>query len=69
MVRKIKVLFDARADCLEVRFSDAAGYEQQTAHEALLQRVDARGEVIGFKVVGVSGLDRDHPLEAELGAL
>ncbi len=66
MLRKITVRFDAQADLLEVRFSDAAGYEQQTSHHSVLQRVDACGEVIGFKITGVSRLDGDRPLEAEL---
>ena len=43
MAEKIKVWFDAKADFLEVRFSDAAGYEKETAHDAVMERVDAQG--------------------------
>ena len=39
MADKMKVWFDAEADFLEVRFSDAAGYEKETAHDAVMQRV------------------------------
>ena len=66
MRKKIKVLFDADADSLEVRFSDAAGYEKQSAHEAVLERVDASGEVIGFRIVDVSRFGKGAPLVAEL---
>ena len=68
MADKIKVWFDAEADFLEVRFSDAAGYEKETKHDAVMERVDAQGHVIGFSVMGVSKLKKGKPLEADLVA-
>jgi uncharacterized protein YuzE len=68
MADKIKVWFDAEADFLEVRFSDAAGYEKATANDAVMERVDAAGQVIGFSVLGVSKFKKDNPLEADLVA-
>jgi hypothetical protein len=68
MADKIKVWFDAKADFLEVRFSDAAGYEKETKHDAVMERVDARGHVIGFSVMGVSRFKKGKPLEADLAA-
>jgi len=47
MADKIKVWFDAEADYLEVRFSDAAGYAKETAHDAVMERVDAAGQAPG----------------------
>ena len=41
MADKIKVWFDADADFLEVRFSDAAGYEKETSHHAKVPPLDA----------------------------
>ena len=66
MADKIRVWFDAEADFLEVRFSDAAGYEKETQHDAVMERVDAQGRVIGFSVMGVSKFKKDKPLEADL---
>ncbi|MDA1050935.1 MAG: DUF2283 domain-containing protein [Planctomycetota bacterium] len=66
MADRIKVWFDAEADFLEVRFSDAAGYEKETAHDAVMERVDAQGHVIGFSILGVSRFKKDKPLEADL---
>jgi hypothetical protein len=66
MADKIKVWFDAEADFLEVRFSDAAGYEKETKHDAVVERVDAQGHVIGFSVLGVSKFRKGTPLEADL---
>jgi len=66
MADKVKVWFDAEADFLEVRFSDAAGYEKETNHDAVMERVDAGGKVIGFSVLGVSRFKKSKPLEADL---
>ena len=66
MADKVKVWFDAEADFLEVRFSDAAGYEKATKHDAVMERVDQQGRVIGFSVMGVSRFKKDKPLEADL---
>jgi len=68
MAEKVKVWFDAEGDYLEVRLSDAAGYERETAHDAVMERVDEQGRVIGFSILGVSRLTREKPLEAELTA-
>jgi ribosomal protein S11 len=68
MVDKIKLWFDAEADFLEVRFSDAAGYEKETPNDAVMERLDAQGNVIGFSILGVSRFRKEKPLEAELPA-
>jgi uncharacterized protein YuzE len=66
MAEKVKVWFDAEADYLEVSFSDAAGYEKETKHDAVMQRVDQEGHLIGFSILGVSRFKKDKPLEADL---
>jgi ribosomal protein S11 len=66
MADKGRVWFDAEADYLEVRFSDAAGYMKETENDALMERVDAQGRVIDFSVMGVSRFKKDKPLEADL---
>ena len=66
MAEKLKVWFDAEADFLEVRFSDAAGYEKETSHDALTERVDEQGHVIGFSIMGVSQFRKEKPLDTEL---
>lgn len=66
MADKVKVWFDAEADFLEVRFSDAAGYEKETANDAVMERVDNKGNVIGFSILGVSRFKKSQPLVADL---
>jgi hypothetical protein len=66
MADKLKVWFDAEADFLEVRFSEALGYEKETNNDAVMERVDAEGRVIGFSIMGVSQFKKGKPLEADL---
>ena len=68
MADKVKLWFDAEADYLEVTFSDAPGFMRETKSDALMQRVDEHGRLIGFSILGVSKFQKDHPLEAELVA-
>ena len=69
MADKVKVWFDAEADFLEVRFSDDAGYDKETKHDAVMERVDAHGHIIGFSIMGVSKFKKDKPLETDLVAV
>lgn len=64
----MKVWFDVEGDYLEVTFSDAPGHMRETKSDAVMQRVDEQGRVIGFSVLGVSKFQKDYPLEAELAA-
>ena len=66
MADKVKVWFDAEGDFLEVRFSEAAGYMKETNHDAVMERVDDNGSVIGFSIMQVSRLAKQKPLEADL---
>lgn len=68
MADKLKVWFDGEADFLEVRFSKAAGYEKETNHDAVMERMDAEGHVIGFSIMGVSRFRKESPLEADLAS-
>jgi uncharacterized protein YuzE len=68
MADKLKVWFDAEADFLEVRFSEAPGYEKETNNDAVMERVDAEGRVIGFSITGVSQFKKGKPLEADLAS-
>ena len=63
MAEKVKVWFDPEADYLEVQFREAPGFMRPTAHDAVMERVDEAGHVLG-----VSRFRKDHPLEAELVA-
>lgn len=66
MADKVKIWFDPEGDFLEVQFRDAPGYMRETAHDAVMERVDKQGNVLGFTILGVSRFRKDQPLEAEL---
>ena len=66
MADKVKVWFDKEGDFLEVTFTERAGYMRETAHDAVMERVDERGNLIGFSILQVSRLATGKPLEAEL---
>lgn len=66
MAQRVKVWFDPEADFLEVTFSDAPGYMRETESDAVMKRVDAAGNLLGFSILGVSQLSQSKPLIAEL---
>jgi uncharacterized protein YuzE len=66
MAQQVKVWFDAEGDFLEVRFSDKAGFMRETKNDAVMERVDEDGNIIGFSIMQVSRLARQKPLVAEL---
>ncbi|MBC8243349.1 MAG: DUF2283 domain-containing protein [Verrucomicrobia bacterium] len=66
MADKVKVWFDAEGDFLEVRFTDDAGYMKETGNEAVMERLDEQGRVIGFSILQVSALAKQKPLVADL---
>lgn len=66
MAQQIKVWYDPEGDFLEVLFSDKAGYMKETNNEAVMERVDEQGNVLGFTVMGISRLSKEKPLVADL---
>jgi uncharacterized protein YuzE len=66
MAQQVKVWFDAEADFLEVRFSEKAGFMRETNNDAVMERVDGQGNVLGFSIMQVSRLSKEAPLVAEL---
>jgi Protein of unknown function (DUF2283) len=59
---KVKLWFDPEGDYLEVTFSDAPGYARETQSDAITQRVDEQGRLIGVSVLGVSKFQKGHPV-------
>ena len=66
MAQRVKVWFDPEADFLEVIFSKAPGYMRETENDAIMERVDAEGTLLGFSILAVSQLAKSKPLIAEL---
>ncbi|NJR51832.1 MAG: DUF2283 domain-containing protein [Leptolyngbyaceae cyanobacterium CSU_1_3] len=66
MAERVKIWFDPEADFLEVIFSEAPGYMRETENDAVMERVDIEGNLLGFSILAVSQLAKSRPLIAEL---
>jgi len=66
MAQHVKISYDAEGDFLEVLFSDRAGFMRKTSNDAVMERVDEEGNILGFTVMQVSRLAKDKPLVADL---
>ncbi len=68
MAQTVRIWLDPEGDFLEVQFSDRPGYMRETTHDAVMERVDDDGNVLGFSILNVSHLAREQPVVAELSA-
>lgn len=66
MAKPLRVWYDPEGDFLEVTFEDKPGYMRETDNDAIMERVDAQNNVIGFSILRVSQLSKDQPLTAQL---
>jgi uncharacterized protein YuzE len=66
MGKEIKVWYDKEGDYLEVLFERKAGYFKETENDAVMEKVDNEGNVIGFSILKISALKGEIPLSIEL---
>lgn len=65
MGKKIKIWYDKEGDYLEVLFERKAGYFRETENDAVMEKVDEKGNIIGFSILKVSAL-KEKPLSIDL---
>ncbi len=53
MAKEVTIWYDLEGDYLEIIFERKAGYFKETDHEAIMQKVDSAGNVLGFSVLGL----------------
>lgn len=66
MAQTVKIWYDKEGDFLEVLFSDRPDYMRETASDALMERVDKDGNLLGFAIMNVTQLATETPITAEL---
>jgi uncharacterized protein YuzE len=66
MGQKIRLWYDKEGDYLEVLFDRKAGYFRETENDAVMEKVDTEGNVIGFSILKVSALKARKPLSVSL---
>lgn len=68
MAKKVKIWYDVEADYLEVIFEKKTGYFKETSNDAVMKKVDAAGNIIGFSILKVSALRGQKPLAMTLAS-
>lgn len=61
----IKLWYDKEGDFLEVSFEKKVGFFRQTKNDAVMEKIDDKGNVLGFSVMNVSKLAK-KPLQVSL---
>ena len=66
MGKEIKIWYDKEGDYFEVLFERKAGYFRETENDAVMEKVDEKGNIIGFSILKVSALKEQKPLSISL---
>lgn len=66
MRRELKVWYDREADYLEVLFDQREGYFRETGDDAVMEKVDSQGNIIGFSILRLSTISQRQPLSVSL---
>jgi len=66
MGEEIRVWYDQEGDYLEVIFDRKKGFFRETEIDAVMEKVDEDGNVLGFSILKVSALKGQQPLSVAL---
>jgi uncharacterized protein YuzE len=66
MAKRIRIWYDPEGDYLEVLFERKSGYFRETKNDAVMEKVDTEGKVIGFSILKVSALKEKRPISVSL---
>jgi hypothetical protein len=66
MGEEVTIWYDREADYLEVLFDRKAGYFRETPNDAVMEKVDSEGNLLGFSILKVSALKGEQPLSIRL---
>jgi len=66
MGKEIKMWYDSEGDYLEVIFERKAGYFRETRNDAVMEKVDEEGNILGFSILKLSALKEREPISVSL---
>jgi uncharacterized protein YuzE len=66
MGEEVTIWYDKEGDYLEVLFDRKAGYFKETDNDAVMEKVDSQGNIIGFSILKVSASSGERPLSISL---
>ncbi len=69
MEKEVRIWYDKEGDYLEVIFDRKPGYFRETENDAVMEKVDDEGNIIGFSILKVSALEEQKPLSISLKTL
>ncbi|MCS7163900.1 MAG: DUF2283 domain-containing protein [Thermodesulfovibrio sp.] len=67
MAKEIVVWYDKEGDYIEILFERKKGYFRETENDAIMEKVDEEGNLLGFSILKVSAL-KEKPLSFILKA-
>jgi uncharacterized protein YuzE len=66
MGEELKIWYDQEGDFLEIIFERKKGYFRETDNDAVMEKVDENGKILGISILGVSTLKGQQPLSVSL---
>ena len=66
MGKEVKIWYDEEGDFLEVIFERKVGYFRETENDAIMEKVDDEGNIVGFSILKVSALKGQKPISVTL---
>ncbi len=61
----VNIWYDPEGDYLEVISEEREGYFKETENDRVMEKVDTKGKVLGFSILGVSSM-KGEPLKVAL---
>jgi uncharacterized protein YuzE len=65
MGKKVRIWYDEEGDYFEVLFEKKAGYFRETKNDAVMEKVDEDGNIIGFSILRMSAL-KERPISIDI---
>lgn len=66
MDKEINIWYDEEGDFLEVTFEKKEGYYKETENDAVMEKIDKDGNILGFSILKVSAIKGHNPLSVSL---
>jgi uncharacterized protein YuzE len=66
MGEEVKIWYDKEGDYLEVLFDQKLGHFRETDNDAVMEKIDSQGNIVGFSILKVSALSAQNPLSISL---
>lgn len=63
---EIKIWYDQEGDFLEVIFKRKKGFFRETENDAVMEKIDEEGNILGFSILKLSALKGQNPLSVSL---